>query len=404
MGDSWIQPFAAVRPRPELASRICVPPYDVVTTEEARRMAADNPLSFFWVSRPEIAFPPGWDPHAPEVYERGRARFEELLRSGALYEEGRPAFYVYRLRTGSHQQLGLVGVADCEAYLRGDIRRHELTRPDKEDDRTRHIEVLNAQTGPAYLVYRAVADLDGYLAERAAGEPEVDFEAEDGVRHSVWTVADPDGMKRIAAACAQLPRLYIADGHHRTAAAARVYQKRRGAGQSRYFLAVMFPHDQLRILPYHRLVRDWGGLNETEFLARLGQVGELGPGNGRPGRHEVDVFVGGRWHRVRFRNVPDAAVDAVGALDVSLLQNRVLGPLLGIEDPRTSPRLEFAGGAVGPEGLEAAVRSGRAVCAFAMHATEMEDLLAIADGGAIMPPKSTWFEPKLRDGLFSHRL
>lgn len=405
MGETLFGPFAAVRPRPELAARICAPPYDVVTTEEARQLAADNPLSFLWVSRPEIAFPPGTDPQAPEVYEQARARFEQMLRSGALYEEERPAYYVYRLCSGGHEQIGLVAVASCEAYLRGEIRKHELTRPDKEDDRTRHIEVLDAQTGPAYLVYRARPDLDGYLRERTAAAPEVDFEARDGVRHSIWTVGDPEGMARIRAAAAEIGRLYIADGHHRTAAAVRVYQNRRGAGRSAFFLAVLFPHDQLRILPYHRLVRDWGGTTEAEFLRRLGELGDLGPGNGRPSRpHEVDVFTGGRWHRLRFREVPDPSVDAVGALDVSLLQGRVLGPLLGIVNPRTDARLEFVGGVAGPEGLEAAVRAGRAVCAFALYATRMEELLTIADRGEIMPPKSTWFEPKLGDGLFTHRL
>jgi|DewCreStandDraft_2_1066082.scaffolds.fasta_scaffold00015_262 uncharacterized protein (DUF1015 family) len=405
MGELLIQPFAAVRPRPELAARICAPPYDVVSTEEARRMASDNPLCFLRVSRPEIEFPPGTDPYRPEVYARGRARFEELLRTGALYREQRPAFYVYRLSTGGHTQIGLVAVASCAAYLRGDIRRHELTRPEKEEDRVRHIEALQAQTGPAYLIYQAQPALDEFLARRTEPPPEVDFVADDGVRHSTWTLGDEGGMARVSELFAAVRRLYIADGHHRTAAAARVFQQRGGTGGSSHFLAVLFPHDQLRILPYHRLVRDLNGLTPEAFLERLRSVGELGPGDGRPPRpHLVDVFVAGRWYRLQFRNVPDPAQDPLGSLDVSLLQERVLRPLLGVEDPRTSPRLEFVGGIHGPERLEGAVRRGQAACAFAMHPTRMEALLAIADRGEILPPKSTWFEPKLRDGLFCHLL
>ncbi|MCS7090460.1 MAG: DUF1015 family protein [Verrucomicrobiota bacterium] len=405
MGNAFIQPFVAVRPRPELAARICAPPYDVVSTEEARRLAGENPLSFLRVSRPEIEFPDGTDPYAPEVYERGRMRFESLMRAGALFEEERPAFYVYRLRLGSQEQTGLTAVVHCEAYLSGDVRKHELTRPDKEDDRTRHIETLNAQTGPAYLIYRAQPALDALLADRTQAPPEIEFEDETGVRHSVWAVTEADGLAAVQQALERIPRLYIADGHHRTAAAARVYQKRHGAGRSGWFLAVLFPHNQLRILPYHRLVRDLNGLTVPEFLRRLASQGELGPGDGRPQRpHEVDVYVAGRWQRMRFRKVPDPDTDAVEALDVTLLQKQVLAPVLGIEDPRTSPRLEFVGGAAGPETLAHAVDSGRAACAFALHPTQMDELLKIADQGGILPPKSTWFHPKLRDGLFSHRL
>lgn len=403
MGVPLIRPFAAVRPRPDLAARICAPPYDVVSTEEARRLAAGNPWSFLRVSRPEIEFPDGTDPHAPEVYERGRERFEGLLRQGALFRDESPSYYVYRLRSGSHVQVGLVAVARCEAYLAGSIRRHELTRPDKEDDRTRHIEVLNAQTGPAYLIYRAVPALDEFLAGRTHTLPEVEFADEAGVWHATWKVSLPDEMAWIDRQFEAIDRLYIADGHHRTAAAARVFQRRKGAGDSGWFLAVLFPHRQLRILPYHRLVRDLNGMTEQMFLQRLAAVGELDPGTGRPARpHEVDVYVGRRWHRLRFRDVPDRSLDAVGALDVSLLQTRVLGPLLGIEDPRTSPRLEFVGGTVGPEQLEAVVQAGRAACAFALYPTRMEEMLDIADRGQILPPKSTWFDPKLRDGLFTH--
>jgi len=405
MGEMLIQPFAAVRPRPELAAQICAPPYDVVSTEEARRLAGDNPLCFLRVSRPEIEFPPGTDPYRPEVYAQGRARFEELLRKGALFVDSRPAFYLYRLSMGGHVQRGLVAVASCAAYLRGDIRRHELTRPDKEDDRVRHIEALNAQTGPAYLIYRAIPELDAFLARRAQGLPEVDFVAEDGVRHTAWTLGDAEAMEMVRRCFAAVDRLYIADGHHRTAAAARVYQRRGGAGGSSHFLAVLFPHDQLRILPYHRVVRDLNGLSPGQLLERLRSVGDLSEGDGRPPRpHEVDLFLEDRWHRLRFRQVPDPERDPLGCLDVSLLQERVLRPFLGVEDPRTCARLEFVGGVHGPGRLEDLVRRGEAACAFALHPTGMEQLLDIADRGQIMPPKSTWFEPKLRDGMFSHLL
>jgi uncharacterized protein (DUF1015 family) len=401
-----VNPFPALRPQPELAVRICELPYDVMSTEEARTLAAGNPLSFLHVSKPEIDLPPETDPYAPEVYARGAANFQHLIATGALRQDATPGFYLYRQVMGGHSQIGLVAVASCREYLDGDIRRHELTRVDKEDDRVRHLEALNAQTGPAFLVYRADPAVDQWVAARTARPPAVDFTASDGIRHSAWVVAEPADVEFVRSAFAKIPRLYIADGHHRSAAAARVFQSRNGAGASAWFLAVIFPHNQLQILPYHRVVKDLNGLTPAEFLARLREVGDVTVANNPApaSKHEVTLYLAGRWHALRFRPERVAGLTGVAALDVSLLQQWVLAPLLGIENPRTSERISFVGGIRGTPELERLVNRGEWAGAFAMFPTDIADLLAIADAGGIMPPKSTWFEPKLRDGLFSHRL
>jgi uncharacterized protein (DUF1015 family) len=389
-----------------MAGMICAPPYDVMSTEEARQMAGDNPNSFLRVSRPEIGFPPGKDPHDAEVYAQGAALFRRWIAEGMLLRDSEPAYYLYRQIRGEHRQVGLVGLADCEEYLRGIVRKHEHTRPDKEDDRVRHIEELDAQTGPAFLVYRRMPELaeliDGILRQ----PPGIDFEARDGVRHSAWVIADAGSKAAVEACLRRVPLLYIADGHHRTAAAARVYRNRGGAGQSDGFLAVLFPDDQVQILPYHRVLRDLNGMTSDEFLAALGGVGKVvRGGNGRPERPgEVGVLVPEGWHTMYLERDAGAGEGAAERLDVAVLQREVLSPLLGIENPRTSQRIAFVGGVRGPEELERLVRCGEYACAFAMRATTIAELLAVADGGGIMPPKSTWFEPKLRDGMFCHLL
>ncbi|MCX8156547.1 MAG: DUF1015 family protein [Verrucomicrobiae bacterium] len=398
-----IQPFAAVRPRPELAARICAPPYDVLSTEEARALAEGNPLSFLWVSKPEIEFPPHHDPYAPEVYARGREHFQRLLRAGALVQEKAPAYYLYQQRMGRHVQTGLVAVASCAAYLEGQIKKHELTRPDKEDDRLRHIEVVGAQTGPAFLVYRAQPALDDFIARKIAEYPEVEFTAPDGIHHAAWTLREPADLEFIQRAFAAIPALYIADGHHRTAAAARLHQKR-GGGPAAWFLAVIFPHHQMQILPYNRVLKDLNGLTPAALWQRLHTVLEVLPGSSaQPAeKHELSLYVEGRWHRLRWKAGVTATSQAVERLDAALLQRLVLGPIFGIDNPRTSQRIAFIGGIRGTAELERLVNSGEYAAAFSLHPTTIEDLMQVADEGGIMPPKSTWFEPKLRDALFIH--
>lgn len=397
-----VKPFAAVRPRPDLAPRVSAPPYDVVSEAEARRLVEAEPLSFLRVSRPEVGLPPGSDPHSPAAYAQARRVWCELLERGVLRREAQPAFYLYRQVMGAHRQTGLVGAASCQEYLDGVVRKHELTRPDKEEDRTRHIEALDAQTGPAFLFYRAVPALTAFLRERTTAPPDVDFTAPDGVRHSTWTVADAEGIAFLVQSFGALPRLYIADGHHRTAAAARVYQTRGGRGGSGGFLSVIFAHDTLQILPYHRVVRDLNGLTPEALLARLRELGPVRAGGaGQPGaRLEVGVYLAGRWWTLQFRPELAQAANPAEALDVALLQRHVLGPLLDIADPRRSERIDFVGGIRGPAELERRVDAGEAAVAFALHPPSLEELMAVADRGEIMPPKSTWFEPKLRDALF----
>lgn len=400
------EPFAALGPRPEVAARICEPPYDVMSAEEARQMAAGNPLSFLHVSRPEIDLPQGTDPHAPEVYVAARRNFGQLCEKGWLVRDPVPAFHLYRQAQGGHAQTGIVGLASCEEYVCQVVKRHELTRPEKEEDRRRHIEALEAQTGPAFLVHAADVRLAHRVKAWTHEAPALDFTASDGVRHTAWRLADPEAVKAIRGAFRAMSALYIADGHHRTAAAVRVWQDRSGRGGSAHFLAVAFPHDAVRILPYHRVVRDLGGLSEGDFEARLSAVFETLPEPAAvpTARHEVGFYRGGRWRRLRFRAEVIAGADPAERLDVALLQGHVLGPVLGISDPRTSPRLEFVGGIRGTSVLEKAVDGAEAACAFSMYPTGIEELMAIADAGGLLPPKSTWFEPKLRDGMFSHLL
>jgi uncharacterized protein (DUF1015 family) len=401
-----VQPFAALRPRPDLASTICELPYDVMSSEEARLIAAENPSSFLRISKPEIELPPGTDPHAPEVYARGRENLRKWIRDGALIQDDRPRYYVYRQIMGAHEQAGFVALASCDDYRRGIIRKHELTRPDKEDDRTRHIESLDAQTGPAFLLYRAVPALGQLLESIMASAPDVDFTAADGVRHTSWSVGDPETSAQVDDGFARVPCLYIADGHHRTAAAARVFEARQGAGGSAWFLAALFPDDRVRVLAYHRVLKDLGNRTPAQLLTELEACFEIKPvADGEPTRkHEVGLYLAGQWHRLTFRPETTQAANPVETLDATLLQHLVLAPVFGIKDPRTSDRIQFVGGIRGLGELERLVDEGAAACAFALYPTRIEDLLAIADGGGIMPPKSTWFEPKLRDGMFCHLL
>ncbi len=367
-------------------------------------MAAGNPLSFLHVSKPEIDLPEGTDLYSDVVYQTGRDNFQRLIARGALRQDSQPNFYLYRQIMGKHSQLGLVAVASCQEYLEGTIKKHEFTRPDKEDDRVRHIEALNSQTGPVFLTYRARPALDALFSRLAQGQPDIDFTAGDGVRHTAWVVGSPPVLVQIEAEFADVPCLYIADGHHRSAAAGRVFQSRGGAGGSARFLAVIFPHNQMQILAYNRVLKDLNGRSAAELLKSLEQFFVIGPGaREAPDRkHALGLYLAGRWHRLTVRPEFTGSASPIDQLDVAILQSRVLGPLFGVDDPRTSKRVNFVGGIRGTGELEKLVNSGEYACAFAMFPTSIEDLMAIADAGGIMPPKSTWFEPKLRDAMFCH--
>jgi len=401
-----LKPFAALRPKSDLAGRVCELPYDVMSSEEARATAAGNPLSFLHVSKPEIDLPAGTNVYSPEVYAKGKENFQSLIAQGALRQDAQPCFYLYRQIMGKHAQVGFVAVASCEEYLKGIIKKHELTRPDKEDDRVRHIETLNSQTGPVFLTYRAHAALDEFIAKKITEQPDVDFTAKDGVRHTSWVVNDPAQIQFIETEFARIPALYIADGHHRSAAAGRVFESRKGAGGSGYFLSVIFSHNQMQILPYNRVLKDLNGLSPEQLLEKLDGVFVLkSPGAATPARkHELGLYLQGQWRTLNFRPRFAAATDPIEKLDVTLLQKYVLDPIFGINDPRTSTRINFVGGIRGTAELEKLVNSGAYACAFSMFPTSIEDLMEIADAGGIMPPKSTWFEPKLRDAMFCHMI
>ena len=401
-----LKPFSALRPQPELAARICELPYDVMSSEEARVMAEGNALSFLHVSKPEIDLPPGTDLYSPAVYAKGKENFAKLIADGSLFQDSQACFYLYRQVMGGHAQVGLVAAASCQEYLDGIIKKHEFTRPDKEDDRVRHIEALNSQTGPVFLTYKAVAAMDEFVAKKTATPPDVDFTGQDGVRHTSWSVRDAAEIAFIEGQFAEIPFLYIADGHHRSAAAGRVFTARAGQGNSGGFLTVTFPHNQMQILPYNRVLKDLNGLTPEALLAKLAAVFTLTPdGAPKPTRkHELGFYFGGLWRTLHVRPEFTATSDPIERLDVTLLQKLVLAPMFGITDPRTSKRINFVGGIRGTAELEKLVNSGDYACAFSMFPTSIVDLMEIADAGGIMPPKSTWFEPKLRDAMFCHQI
>jgi len=399
-----VKPFAALRPKPELASQICELPYDVMSSDEAREIAAGNPVSFLHISKPEIDLPLNTDVHAPEVYAKGLENFQKFIHNGTLKPDAQPCFYLYRQIMGAHTQTGLVAAASCEEYQRGIIRKHEQTRVDKEKDRVQHIETLNAQTSPVFLTCAAARTLDGFVAEKTSGKPDIDFTARDGVRHVSWTIQSPHDIKFIETQFVRIPNLYIADGHHRSAAAARVYQSRQGAGQSGQFLAVIFPHNQLQVLPYNRVLKDLNGWTPEQMLEILGTVFAIDHhGSAAPAHeHELGFYLAGQWHTLAFPHHVLQGQDARELLDATLLQKHLLGPVFGIDDPRTSNRIHFVGGIRGTPELEKLVDSGEYACAFSMFPLSTETLMTISDAGGVMPPKSTWFEPKLRDGMFCH--
>lgn len=408
-----IMPFAGLRPKPEAASEIAAPPYDVLSLGEARAMAAGRPASFLHISRAEIDLPDGTDPYSPEVYAKAREHLDRLRATKVLVQDPSPRFYAYRIKSGGHQQTGLVAAAAVQAYQDGRIRRHELTRPTKEQDRVNQIRALEAQTGPVFLAYRAEAGIDAQLAALCNGAALLDVVARDGVRHQVWPIDDVQAVSDLQAAIEALGRLYIADGHHRAAAAARVAEATpapsaaQGATPAPGFLAVLFPHDQLRILPYNRVVQDLNGLSASAFLARIGELYRV-EASAQPiaprARGEVGLYLENRWYRLQLQPGLVPEHDPIARLDVSLLHDHLIAPILQITDPRRDDRIDFVGGIRGLDGLQQRVDSGEMVAAFSLPATRMDDLLAVADAGEVMPPKSTWFEPKLADGLVSQLL
>jgi uncharacterized protein (DUF1015 family) len=400
-----LAPFRALRPTPESAPRVAAVPYDVVNAEEAAALAAGNPLSFLRVSRAEIDLKNVTNPYADAVYARAAENFDVLKRTAPLVMEQEPSLYVYRLRMGGHEQTGVAACYSVDEYDRDIIKKHERTRRDKEDDRTRHILELRAQTGPVFLTYKASSRVDAVVNRTIASKPPLfDFTAVDDVQHTIWRVEVRDEHDLMTAFEA-IPALYIADGHHRAASAARARQQLRGSagtpGEWDTFLAVAFPDNQMQILPYNRVVKDLGEFTPESFLSALGERFTVADGPATPkGRGQVAMFVGGSWHTIMLGEADGG--DPASRLDVQRLQDMVLTPLLGIGDVRTDKRIDFVGGARGTAELEKIVRSGKAAVGFSMHPVSVDDLMTIADAGGIMPPKSTWFEPKLRDGLLSH--
>ncbi|MCA9758800.1 MAG: DUF1015 domain-containing protein [Candidatus Eisenbacteria bacterium] len=414
-----IRPFRALRPYPELAAKVASPPYDVLSSDEARVMADGNPVSFLHVNKPEIDLPQDTDPYASEVYAKGAENLGRLIEDGVYLREEKPALYLYRQVMGDHVQTGIAVGASVEEYETGRIKKHEHTRQKKEDDRTRHIDALDANTGPVFLTYKARPEIDAHVARLTEDAPVYDFVAPDGIRHTVWVVDEDAERDTLVRAFSEIDDLYVADGHHRSAAATRVCQARRAAnpkhtGEEPYnfFLSMIFPDDQMMILDYNRIVRDLNGHSETELLAQIGTkftVEPLGDAKAsktdilhdplRPGRAKSFLmYLGGRWYHLDARpgTWPD---DPVARLDVAVLQDNLLAPILGIGDPRSDERIDFVGGMRGLVELEKRVDSGEFQVAFALYPTSIADLFAVADAGQVMPPKSTWFEPKLRSGL-----
>jgi uncharacterized protein (DUF1015 family) len=409
-----IAPFRAVRPQPELAAQVAAPPYDVVSLKEARDLAEGNPHCFLRIGRAELELGDGVDPYSAEVYQRGADNLRKLINDGVLFQEAQPLLGVYRQKWGQHEQTGLVALASVDEYDRGIIKKHEHTRPVKEADRVRIIEAHESQSGPVLLFFRQTVKIHQWLKEVASTKPDVHFVANDKVEHTVWSVREDSAIQQVIKDFQDLPSLYIADGHHRSAAASRV-RASRGSSSSlpsgnheEGFLAVIFPHDQLQILPYNRVVRDLNGLTPKELLEKLNPHFELQvtAQPGEPPPAGFDMYLEGQWHRAKPKQDPslNSQQDPVRALAVSELTERVLDPLLGIKDQRSDPRIDFVGGIRGTEQLAALVDDGGWAVAFWLYPTTVEELMAVSDADRVMPPKSTWFEPKLRDGLFVHML
>lgn len=408
-----VRPFRGLRPRPDLVAKVASPPYDVLDSAEAREMVRDNPLSFLRVVKPEVDLDPSVDLYSDQVYRQGAANLRSLMEDGSMIQDPHPLFYFYRQIMDDHSQTGLVACVSAVDYENDVIKKHEHTREAKERDRVRHIEAQNAHSGPVFLTYPDLPALGGIRDEACSEEPVYDFTAEDGVRHTFWKVTEEDRVRGIVDAFASLPTLYVADGHHRSAAGTIVARKRREANPNHtgdeeynYFLAVLFPKSHMKILPYNRVISDLAGMDEESFLSRVGRSFELTEGaNPSPGspRH-YSMYLSGEWFGLKPLEGTFDPSDPVGSLDASILQENLLSPVLGIEDPRKSDRIDFVGGIRGTGELERLVDSGEYSVAFSMYPTTIDQLMNVAESGRVMPPKSTWFEPKLRSGIVVHVL
>ena len=407
-----IKPFTGLRPAQGRADDVVAPPYDVMNAEEAREMVEGRPWSFLHISRPEVDLPVGTDPYSAEVYAKAAENLQKMISEGVLVRDPSDSYYAYRLTMGSHVQTGLVAAASVEAYDADRIKKHEFTRPVKEDDRVRQVEALNAQTGPVFLVYKANQVVDDLLKSVTSSEADVDVTAKDGVRHEIWVMSDAEQVSTLTAAFDAMDAIYVADGHHRSAAGSRVGNSQKAVNANHtgnesynYFLSVIFPHDQMQILDYNRVVKDLNGLSKDEFLARVAENFEVEAvdSQAKPSQEaEFGMYLDKQWYKLSLKG--DVPADPVARLDVSLLADNLIEPLLGISDPRRDTRIDFVGGIRGLGELEKRVDSGDWAVAFALYPTTMEALMAVADAGEVMPPKSTWFEPKLADGLVSHVL
>jgi len=406
-----IKPFAGLRPVPERAEEVVAPPYDVLNSSEARQRAAGRPWSFLHISKAEIDLPEGTDPYDPSVYAKSAENLQKMMREGILIREKKPCYYVYRLIMDGHSQVGLVAAASVADYDINRVRKHEYTRPAKEDDRVRQIEALNAQTGPVLLAYKSQADMDAILEDATKQAPLVDVTADDGVQHTFWVIDDDATIEKLSAGFDAMPAIYIADGHHRSASASRIaksheFGKGDGSHNCDYFLSVIYPHNQMNILDYNRVITDLNGLTKEEVLHKVKasfNVAEESAAVRPSTATEFGMYLDGQWYRLNINSelVPE---DPVASLDVSLLADNLIEPVLGISDQRTDNRIDFIGGIRGLGELEKRVDSGEMAIAFSFYPTSMEALMAVADADEVMPPKSTWFEPKLADGLVSHVL
>jgi uncharacterized protein (DUF1015 family) len=405
-----IRPFRALRPQPDRAQLVASVPYDVVNTDEARALADGNPLSFLHVSRPEIDLPAGTDIYSDAVYRRAVENYEKLIATCPLEKENEPSLYLYRLIMGDHEQIGIVACCSIDEYDNGTIRKHERTRRDKEDDRTRHMLMLRAQTGPVFLTYRARPGIDEQVSAAIGASPLFDLTAPDGVRHTIWRLTETESLVK---SFESVPLLYIADGHHRAASASRARAELRqqsfahtGNEDYNYFLTVIFPDSQVRILAYNRTVQDLNGLSREEFFDAVRRQFTIKENASPepPERGHWSMYLGGKWYGLQLSPETTQPAGTVASLDVSVLQDRLLDPILGIKDVRTDKRVHFIGGLRGTKELERLVDEGKAAVAFSLFPTTVSELLMVSDANEIMPPKSTWFEPKLRDGLLIHEI
>jgi len=405
-----IRPFRALRPQVDRAESVASVPYDVVNTDEARALAHDNPFSFLHVSRPEIDLPAGTDIHSDIVYRKAVENFEKLIAECPMEKESEPSIYLYRLIMGNHEQIGIVACCSVDEYDNSTIRKHERTRRDKEDDRTRHMLMLKAQTGPVFLTYRRRADIDDQVSAAVSATPLYDLTAPDGVRHTIWRISDSDSLVK---SFESVPLLYIADGHHRAASASRARAELRdqsfahtGQEDYNYFLTVIFPDSQVQILAYNRTVQDLNGLSQEQFLDSIKEQFSISENASPepPERGNWSMYLDGKWYGLQLSPATTQPAGTVAGLDVSILQDRLLDPILGIKDVRTDKRVDFIGGLRGTKELERLVDQGKAAVAFSLFPTTVSELLMVSDANEIMPPKSTWFEPKLRDGLLIHTI